>query len=268
MSGPSKLFKGITSLDKAAFSFSTGLRSAIFVMIPLLIGFVTSFPGAVFVGLGAVFLTNTEGPRSTLPSRILLAACFTESLAWGLGTLAGTTGFLAPALIGIGVFVPALARTAPSRSQLATFTAISFAVGAGLPGGSVSTAFERFYLSLLGALFALAGVELHRLIASRKKSPDKTNHVSTTSPVNPTTPRSEVVLNAAALGIASALGFGIALLLGLPRDFWVVVTIIITFRPNLDLTVTFTSMMVIGTLVGAAIGAAVVLGISNMYVLY
>ena len=266
MSGPSKLFKGVTTLDKSAFSFSTGLRSAIFVMLPLIVGFLTSFPGAVFVGLGAVFLNNTEGPSSILPSRILLVACFTEALAWGLGTLAGTAGLLAPALIGIGVFVPALVRTDPKWAQLATFTAISFAVGAGLPGGSLSAAWQRTYLSLLGALFALTGVVLHRLIDSRKKSPDKTDRVSTT-PVNPATPRSDVVLNAAALGIASAFGFGIALALGLPRDFWVVVTIIITIRPTLNLTLTFTSLMVLGTLVGASVGAAVVLEISNLYVL-
>ncbi|MGC1929854.1 MAG: hypothetical protein WA667_12825 [Candidatus Nitrosopolaris sp.] len=34
------------------------------------------------------------------------------------------------------------------------------------------------------------------------------------------------------LGIASALGYTIGLVLGLPRDFWIIITIIVAVRPN------------------------------------
>jgi uncharacterized membrane protein YccC len=65
------------------------------------------------------------------------------------------------------------------------------------------------------------------------------------------------------IGIASALGYTIGLVLGLPRDFWTVVTIIIAIRPNISATTTFTSMTVIGTIVGALI-ALIILENSNL----
>jgi len=260
MNSRSKFISGITTLDKTAFSVSTGLRSAIFVMLPLIIGLAVGFSGAIFFALGALFLSNTEGPHSTLPLKLLLVACFTEALAWAMGTLAGTAGIYAVPLVGMGVFIASLGRIDLRWTQVAIFTAICFAVGAGLPGDTVSAALQRSSLALLGSLFALSGVWLHRFFISRKTS-------QTPSPANAARPRREVFRITAALGIASALGFGIALWLGLPRDFWVVVTILFTFRPVLSLTVSFTAMMVLGTLLGSAIGGAVVLEITNLYVL-
>jgi uncharacterized membrane protein YccC len=70
-----------------------------------------------------------------------------------------------------------------------------------------------------------------------------------------------------AIAVAGTLGFVIGLALNLPRDFWVVVTIITAVRPNLGLTVTFTLTTVIGTVVGALIAAAITLGTSSPYLL-
>ena len=69
------------------------------------------------------------------------------------------------------------------------------------------------------------------------------------------------------IGIASALGYTIGLVLGLPRDFWIVVTIIVavTLRPNGSPIVTFTSMMIIGTTVGTLIAAVILLETTNFY---
>jgi uncharacterized membrane protein YccC len=261
MESPAKVFSGITQLDKTAFSLSTGIRSAIFVILPLTIGFALGQPESVFVGLGALFLTNTEGPHSTISLWVLLVGCITEAAAWGLGTLTGTTGIFAPALVGVGVLIALLARGNPKWNQVATYTAITFAVGAGLPGGSISDALQRSSLSLLGALLALIGAELNRII-TRRKARSGNWPALPSLPLN-SLPRTDAILNAAVLGIASAVGFGLALALGLPRDFWVVVTIVITVRPSLSLTLTFTSMMVIGTILGAAIGAALAIEISS-----
>jgi len=70
-----------------------------------------------------------------------------------------------------------------------------------------------------------------------------------------------------AVGAASALGLTIGLALGLPRDFWIVVTIIIALRPRLGLTVNFTEMMVIGTIAGAVVAGAITVEIANVYLL-
>lgn len=69
------------------------------------------------------------------------------------------------------------------------------------------------------------------------------------------------------IGIASAVGYTIGLVLGLPRDFWIIITIIVAVRPNGSLTVTFTSMMIIGTVAGALIAAVVLHETSNPYLL-
>jgi uncharacterized membrane protein YccC len=137
-----------------------------------------------------------------------------------------------------------------------------FAVGAGLPGASAGEAAVRLSLSLSGSLLALGGVELHRLVLSRRH------------PLGPRTAspgqqlsRRETVRSAILLGMISALGFWIGLALGLPRDFWVVLTIIVSVRPSLSLTVSFTSMMAGGTIIGALIAAAITLETSDAYVL-
>ena len=69
------------------------------------------------------------------------------------------------------------------------------------------------------------------------------------------------------VGAASAVGLAVGLALGLPRDFWIVVTVIIALRPKIGPTVSFTAMMVLGTIVGAAIAGAVTLEVSNVYLL-
>ena len=68
-------------------------------------------------------------------------------------------------------------------------------------------------------------------------------------------PRLEALRSALMIGIASALGYTIGLVLGLPRDFWIVITIILAIRPNPNLTITFVSMMVMGTIAGSIIAS-------------
>jgi len=157
----------ITRLDRSNFSASHGFRAAVIVVAPLVLGFATGRPEFVFAALGAMFVTNTEGPNAApLPLPTLLLACFTEASAFGLGTLASLTGFLAIPLVGLGVFVPLATFDSRTSAQVGKLTAIFFAVGVGLPGGSTGAAFERLWLSLLGGLLAFLGAWLHRSLTS------------------------------------------------------------------------------------------------------
>ena len=61
-------------------------------------------------------------------------------------------------------------------------------------------------------------------------------------------------------------GFSWALL-GLPRDFWIVVTIITAARTKFGPTLSSASMIVGGTIAGALMAAAITLSISDVYVL-
>jgi len=268
----------ITRLERANFSASQGLRAALFVVAPLVLGFATGHPEFVFATLGAMFVTNTEGPNATaLPLSILLLACFTEASAFGLGTLAGMTGIMAVPLVGLGVFVALLAGGTRAFAQVGRFTAIFFAVGVGLPGGSIGGAVERLWLSMLGGLLAWFGAWLHRWLTSKGAWGRITNssellrsqlkRYARLPRLSAPSPQSEAFRHSMAVGAASALGLIIGLALGLPRDFWIVVTIIIALRPRVGPTVNFTVMMVMGTLLGAAVAGAITVEVSNTYAL-
>jgi Fusaric acid resistance protein-like len=256
-------FRQASRLDKSSFSLSTGFRSALFVATPMVVGVATGHLEYLFAGLGAFFLAQTEGPHSALSGWILLVACGTESAAFGLGTLAATTNFLLPMWLGIAVFLILLGRENPQWANVATFTAITFAVGIGLPGDSIPVAVERTYLGLLGSLFALLGAEIHRWIASRATTARPRSGQATAAALS----RGQTVEAALAIALASALGFALGLEIRLPRDFWVIITIIFAVRPTLEMTLGDTYLRVGGTVVGAAIAAALTLEMTSLYVL-
>jgi hypothetical protein len=265
MSWISRFLKDIRSLDKSAFSVTTGFRAAAFAIAPIIAGFALHQPALLFATLGAIFLTNTEKAFYTIPSRILLVACFTEAASFGLGTLVATTShLLSPILLGIAIFAALFVWASTKWAAVGTFTAIIFAVGAGLPGYSIQSAGVRTLFSLIGLLWALLGIEIHRFALSHKiQQPSQSE--SAASGQQPPTPRLAALRSALMIGIASAIGYTIGLVLGLPRDFWAVLTIIVAIRPSPSLTISFTSMMVLGTIIGALIAAVITLENSNPY---
>jgi hypothetical protein len=270
-SGMSRFFKDIIHLDKSSFSLTAGLRAAAFVIAPIILAFVIQQPALFLAAIGAIVLTSTAKMLPTIPSRILLLACFTEAASFGLGTLAATTGHLfSPVLLGIAVFA-ALAVWANTKwAAVGMYTAIIFAIGVGLPGFSIQSAGLRTLFSLIGTLWALLGVEIHRFALSRRRIQlsGSESAATTEQQQQPSTPRLAALRSALPIGIVSALGYTVGLVLGLPRDFWIVVPIILAIRPTSStLTMTFTSMMIIGTIVGALIAAVITLETNNHYLL-
>jgi Fusaric acid resistance protein-like len=263
----SRFFKDIRHIQKSSFSLTVGLRAAAFVIAPIIIGFVIQQPALSLVALGAALLTSTEKLLPTIPSRILLLACFTEAASFGLGTLAATTNHLfSPILLGIAVFAALAAWANTKWVAVGMFTAIIFAVGVGLPGSSIQSAGQRTLFSLIGTLWALLGVEIQCFALSHRRI-QLSESENAASEQQPPTPRLAALRSALMIGIASALGYTIGFVLGLPRDFWIIVTIIVAVRPNGSLTITFTSMMIIGTIAGALIAAVILLETTNFYLL-
>jgi Fusaric acid resistance protein-like len=268
MSWMSRFVKDIRRLDKSVFSLTTGFRAAAFAIAPIIGGFAIHQPALLLATLGAIFLTNTERAFYTIPSRILLVACLIESVSFGLGTLVATTShLLSPILLAIGIFVALLARVSTKWAPVGTFTAIIFAVGAGLPGYSMQSAGVRTLFSLIGMLWALLGIEIHRFALSHRiQQQQQSQSESTVSEQQPPTQSRLVALRSALMiGIASAIGYTIGLVLGLPRDFWAVLTIIVAIRPSPSLTISLTCMMVFGTIIGALIAAVITLENGNPY---
>jgi Fusaric acid resistance protein-like len=202
----------------------------------------------------------------TIPSRILLIACFTDAASFGLGTLAATTGHLfSPVLLGIAVFAALAVWSNTKWAAVGMYTAIIFTVGVGLPGSSIQSAGLRTLFSLIGMLWALLGIEIHRFALSHRKIqlPVSESVATTTS-----TPLLAALRSALPIGIVSALGYTVGLVLGLPRDFWIVVPIILAIRPTSStLTMTFTSLMIIGTVAGALIATVITVETNNHYLL-
>jgi hypothetical protein len=268
MSWISRFVKDIRSIDKSALSLTTGFRAAAFAIAPIIVGFAIHQPALLLATLGAIFLTNTERAFYTIPSRILLAACLIESASFGLGTLVATSHLLSTIFLGIGIFVALIARVSTKWAPVGTFAAIIFAVGAGLPGYSVQSAGVRTLFSLIGMLWALLGIEIHRFALSHRiQQKQQSQSESTVSELQPppTQPRLVALRSALMIGIASAIGYTIGLVLGLPRDFWAVLTIIVAIRPSPSLTISLTCMMVFGTIIGAMIAAVITLENSNPY---
>jgi hypothetical protein len=252
---------GLFRVDKSSFDIVTGLRAAAFAIVPAVIGLAIRQPELLLMSLGAIFLTNTEGrPPSVLPVEVLLVACFAEAAAFGLGTLASTApGLLLPLLLGVGVFALLTIRRNPRWGQVGTFSAVVFAIGIGLPHGSVQAAGEESVLMLAGGLLATFGAWLQRLPTHHTPSQERSAVTQVQQP--------RPILAAFVIAVAAALGFTIGLALELPRDFWVVVTIITAVRQNLGMTISFTLTTAIGTVAGALIAAAITLETSSPYLL-
>jgi MFS family permease len=258
-------FSKITKLDRSSLSIVNGLASGAFVILPFAFAPLIGFVSAAFAAFGGMWLTNTAAPKSRSPIFVLFVASLTESISVGLGTLAGTAGVVTPALVGVGVFIPMLVHGNPKWSRVGTYTAITFAVGAGIPGDFVAS-LHRMYFSVLGALLALLGIWVRRYLSTKKlrgKSDDKNAEQRT---IYDRKLHEDAFRNAIMIGLLSAFGLWIGMMLGLPRDFWVVITIILTVQPSFNATLTFTSRMVFGTVIGAAIGAIVLFSTNNIYI--
>jgi hypothetical protein len=274
----SELLHDMTRLNWSGLDFKTGLRTGAFVIAPLVVGIATGyFLEGLFATLAANFLTNTEGnaPNAT-PTRILAAACILEPSALALGTLTGTTGrFLVP-LVGVGVFLLLLARTSPKWALVATISAIFFVVGTGLPGNSIAGAIERLWSSMIGAYWALLGVVVQRFLLSHQSTAGSAGPQGEAASqesrhlhpfLSDLSIHSEAFSQALMTGIAAAAGLTIGLALKLPRDIWILITIIITTRPRVGPTVNSTIILVVGTIAGAAIAAAATLAIASTDIL-
>ena len=138
---------------------------------------------------------------------MLLLVCCEEAAAFGVGTLTATTGhLLSPILLAIGVFVSLFAWSYTKWAAVGMFTAIAFAVGVGLPGYSIQSAGLRIFFSVIGMLWALLGILIHRFVMSHRIQLSEPGNAATAGEKQ-STPRLEALRRALSIGIASALGY-------------------------------------------------------------
>ena len=254
-----------------AFDPKTGLRAAIFVVTPLVVGAAT---GYLFQGLlatiGANFLTNTEGSGPSATSlRMLGVACLVEPAAMALGTLAGTTGILAIPSVSLGVFFLLMTRSSGRWIQVGLIGALVFVVGVGLPGDTPSSSLERLWALMAGDLWALLGIAIQWRSRSATRGADGPAHQPQDQRhIHPfhsgLSVHTEVFGQAVVTAIAAGVGLAIGVTLHLPRDIWIMITIIIAIRPGIGPTINSTIVIVVGTVLGAMLGAAVTLEVGGL----
>jgi hypothetical protein len=252
------ILKAITRIHTEAFSITRGIRAAIIAILPIIISLAINQPVFSLATLGTTFIAYTEAQNSTITRKYLLIACLTQATAFVLGILASATGpILSPILLAIVVTTILVARVNLKWQSIATYSAITFAVGLGITGYSGNMVLATGFMALtalMGGLLGLFGIELQRLFVQKAKN-------QTTAVLQPQKQLSylDAVKNAALIGVASAIGYAIGLALGLPRDFWVVITIIAVIKPNLNSAIAITSMRLIGTLAGGLIAVIAVI---------
>ena len=190
----------------------------------------------------------------------MLAGVVGNALAFSLGTLVGTTATVeAVLLVGVGVFVAMAVRLARGFEVVGLIAAVVFTVGVGLPGGSVGAAGRG---SAVGCSRAGLGRSWEGCCSCRLRR-SKAPAAGAIAPVS----RESIAVHSLVVAITVALGLGIAESAGLARDYWVMLTIVMSLRLIPAQTVSFTAMRVAGTAVGAMLGLLVTLATGDQWAL-
>ena len=243
----------------------SGLRCALFVIVPLAIGFALGqIVGGVIATLGAVNLLLVDSPlgQPTTRVRTLAVALVANALAFGLGTVVTWLPQLSETIL-IGTIVAAILYVATRLGApgAGTTVAILFVVPIGLPGGGLDDAALRTGLILAGGGCALIGAMLPRWwpgLASTPRGPPR--------PI-PVLDAAACLPYAVAVGATVALGFVVAHQLDLGRDFWVMLTVLVALRPDLAGTFSLATQRIAGTIAGAAIAYGITVSTSSFPIL-
>ena len=167
-----KALGDITTFDKSKLDTFMGLRVAVFTIIPMAVGLITSNVSAGLVfALGTYLLSTdeTKSPDSWRTVKILLVAVMINAIALALGTLVGMTGWYGVPLFGLGFFLASFIAIYADTTVIGLVACVLFSVGVGLPGGgTVAAAGDRFVLCLLAGLWAMLGVILE--MAARRRT--------------------------------------------------------------------------------------------------
>lgn len=258
---------GLLNVDHSMVDWVAAARGAVLISIPVAIATTTNLVAVgVFAAIGSlnIVLLQFAGTQSDRLRRSAWGLGL-NALAVGLGTIVGTLGLLEIPLVAIGLISIYLVYRIPGAGTLSLTVSALFVIGVGLPGGSIAEAGARVVLVLLGGAVALGGLALHiaavRLRARASSMPGGrgTAELASKPPAGPP----EGWTNAFAVGITAAGGLALALALGLERDYWIMLTVVIVLRRSIEQTLSIGGARVLGTVLGAALAIGVTQGVAN-----
>lgn len=253
---------GLLRWVRSGVDLRGGARNAALVVIPLIIGFwIGLAEAAVLVTVGALNLLLVETPYpGKTPSRVLLVATGTNALAFAAGTVLG----LVPRpvelpFVAIGLFLALWGSRYPRWENVSFIAAVMFTFAVGVPPTTALGVILRPGAILLGGLWTLSALTfLSALYSARAPAGSRTGP----PPSGIATSASAVTVHAAVVAATATAGLWIGLDLGLPRDYWVVLTVLVALRLDLATTVSYSLTRTFGTIVGAA-GAYVVTSLTS-----
>jgi hypothetical protein len=252
LTGPPSFFRALARAQPDRFDLHAGIRGAILVLAPLVIGWALGIlPEVVLVAVGALNLLFSEAARPQVTRwPLLVVSVGANAAAFAAGTLIALTPFvLEVPLIGASIFLLLGVSRRPDWENSAFISAVMFIFGVGLPPAVQSAIALRPAGVLLGGCFALMGVAIDRFVLFPARS--ATPHERLTAPET-VTPRDRRI-HLVAMAVTIALGFVLGMVLGLPRDYWIMLTILVALRIDFAGTLAFSTARILGTVVGAAI---------------
>ncbi len=222
----------------------------------------------VLASIGAlnVFLGEATGTTSAR-TRAAVVVAFGCGGGIALGTVVSTLGsWTIPAVAAVyfGLF---LATRRPDFVTPVLLTGVLFAIGVGLPGPWISGAGVAGLLVLAGGLWATVGIAVTGAIVDLRRSRGSESFGPVPADRPAPTPWSTVLPRTAALAVAAAAGLAIADGLHLPRDYWLLLTLLVVLHGELRETYRYAVLRLGGTVVGAAAATGLVLLSTNVVVL-
>jgi len=252
MSGPTRaLGHDLLVVRSERFDLRIGLRGMILVLAPLLVGYLLGLLEAgVLVTFGTLNLLFVEAPApAATRSRTLAVGCLANTAGFAAGTLAARAPFgLEVPVAGLAVAVALLAARWPDWQNVSFIAAVMVVIAIGIPVTNLAGEALRPFAILLGGLFGLTGITIYRL--ATRAPPDAAD---ATGPAAPPVPWRHVGPHAGVVGATVAVGLLVGALLGLPRDYWIMLTVIVALRIDLASTIAFSAARIAGTVGGAAV---------------
>jgi hypothetical protein len=277
---PRDFLHSLTSFDVGQLTVISGVRIGLFVITPLVTGlFLNRIPEAIFATLGTMTVSMVEGQRPEwATNNILILVCVIYASAFAVGIVVSTTGFLVIPLYALGLFIISYTGVYPRVVNISLVCSIVFSIGIGLPGPSISDAGEEFLLYFVGGLWALLGVVIPLLHSTSKPKPaivsvplhhpGFTYREKLTPLLSNLSVRSQPFRFSIIFSLIGAIGLLIAVDLGLTKSSWVLITICVLFlRSEISTTFSFSTMRIIGTIFGAAIGSVITTYVHNQSLL-
>jgi hypothetical protein len=251
-----------------AFDTYRGVRDAVLVVAPLVIGFAIGYPTeSVLVTLGSLNLLFVEPARPEVPRwRVLALAAVANTAAFGAGSLVGAAPpLLAIPLTAVGVFVAFLLSASPSWDGASFIVAVMFVFGIGLPVANAFGEAIRPVAVLVGGLFALAAVTAEYVAFPQ---PPLVGFGRPTPVLEARKPFATVAPHAAVVGATVAFGLFVGMRLDLVRDYWIMLTVIVALRLDLATTVAYSTARILGTIAGATVAYGVTTYVTGVVALF